>query len=308
MGKMDRTTRIALAGSLANFCLEGALQVSDYHNTLLAWFLLFCGLSFAAYAVIHHFRRDAVHSDLVLLKPTSNRYAIHWDPPREMQIVSKQEIGNGTEYIPGLPIFGIKNLGLETARDISISWTFEEWAQLKSLVNQSARLSRFNPIFGNEDFSVFASDQTSPLKTWTVTCRGRSTSPPILILAPQSETLADLPFDVYSSAEILFAAILPNERMPAYCSAHFAAKMKWSTPTGNASEEFLITAIATNRSPEGPQSGVRTLINGELRPPYEMMASVHFRVKLMRDRSIPDPPPFQLVQRVSTTFGPTKLS
>jgi hypothetical protein len=215
--------------------------------------------------------------DLVILPP-KHRYSLHWDPPASFQIVTFPE------YLPGeiaqadtrLPVLSIKNLGSAVAHEVTVQWEDKIFG-LETMVEKSPRFSNYKTNFSKGEFTV-----GNEGASWSVRS-GPLAFSQIPYLAPEIDNKSSvdlpIPYEIYSRAEIYFAAVLRDE-IGATATAEFYVLVSWKRPEGGVPQGFRVRATALSTKPSGT-GDIKVRIGNELRSPMAVMGTVKFEVERM---------------------------
>lgn len=225
--------------------------------------------------------RRSLSQDILLLPPR-NRYSLTWDPPHDLQIITRPEFAFGTEVTleTRLPVFLIKNVGTYTARDVRIEWTAED-VRMNTLAERSSRLTRIGAITHAGGFRVVATHNFGRHSAFAH-CHDRSGAHTLPYLAPtidnHSVVETPMPSEVYAYAETYFVAALPSDPPFQAVALSFSAAISWVSPSGRGSTRYRVYATARSTRPWS-QGDVRIPLDDKMRTPPEVMASIVFTVE-----------------------------
>lgn len=225
-----------------------------------------------------HTDSSAPNANFVLLPP-NHSYSLDWDPPNNLQIITRPKLAVGENPPSGsrLPCFRLKNIGESVAEDISIEWKTKFTHPLEKLILTSPRLLKFNPSIEKGFITLTINSQTGQ-NSWSVKYDEIAVSK-IPYLAPEinneSDTPICIPSDLWALIEFLIVAILP-EQILATSKAELIITVQWNKARPSK-QKFLV--VVTSRNIKSSGSGkIKVNYGGEWREPPELMTSLSFTV------------------------------
>ncbi len=178
-----------------------------------------------------------------------------------------------------LPIFRLKNLGKEVARDIKVEWLISE-DLLGEKVAASERLKKYNTSVHNNAVSM-EKTKNKTKEGWTNFISFHEVES-YEYLSPQIDNNSymdlNMPSGVYGVLEIIFVAEMPNgQPMLNSVSKLFNVKISYNEMGKKIKHEYMVNATAHNFKPWS-NGIVKIPIDGKMREPPEVMAEVKFDV------------------------------
>lgn len=214
-----------------------------------------------------------------VLLPPSHSYSLDWDPPQNMQMITKPKLDEGEKHPGGsrLPCFRLKNIGRSVAENLSVQWQARFSSPLEKFILASTRLQKFSPSIENGLLTLRVRSGTTE-NSWGASYNEIAVSQ-IPYLAPtldnEKYTLICTPSDLWTSFEYFIAATLP---MPtgAATSAELTITVQWSEPQ-RGEQKFRVIVKAINSKPSGTGK-IMMDYGGEWREPPELMTFLSFAV------------------------------
>jgi hypothetical protein len=119
-----------------------------------------CAIGFVGFSVAYLWQglpsRNVASSDIILLPPIYT-YNLEWNPVANIEIIMFP-VRQTTETSPlttGLPLFRLKNIGKEVAKDLKITWIGTN-ISLSDTVKDSHNLTPYNAVLTNDQFAIFS--------------------------------------------------------------------------------------------------------------------------------------------------------
>lgn len=235
------------------------------------------GLMFGPAAYDWGVRKWSKKSDVLLLEPT-HIYTLVWDPPNDLQIITRPILANGETELLGtrLPVFRIKNLGAEVMHEISIFWKIQAKTNIEETILSSQRVQRFNPSIAGDMFNICLNNGSGA----GVTYRKESTSA-IKYLAPtidnETYSFIQIPPGIWACIELLAIATIPDLPLFSTVSFEINAEISCKQPKVKPSKYLVTSRIHSNKP--GGTGVIKIPIGGIMREPPEVMAEVRFNVQ-----------------------------
>lgn len=113
--------------------------------------LAIAGLTYSMVKEMKKTRENAIQPFLVLLAP-KNRFFLQWLPKEFLCPIVSISSNNKENHPKNFPVFGLKNIGNGTARNIKVSWKINDNG-INDILSKSARLNQYNARLSQEPYT-----------------------------------------------------------------------------------------------------------------------------------------------------------
>jgi hypothetical protein len=139
-----------------------------------------CAIGLAGFSATYLWQRapspNAASSDIIFLPPLFN-YNLEWNPAANIEVIMLpvRQAADTSMLTTGLPVFRLKNIDKEVAKDLKITWNATNISLLVA-VEHSNNLKPYNAILKNDQFAIFSKPPDDQLLSRALHIKTRGTT------------------------------------------------------------------------------------------------------------------------------------